>query len=113
MEEVLQLKNRRTQRIDAAIKQAKIRDGFKCRVCGLRSEDGNIMEGAHILPRNVAFPWYHADDPKWIITLCSRHHKLFGINHSPERLAKWLQFHGLLKEANQIKMGMNGELHGD
>ena len=98
--------NARTERINQAIEKAKERDKNKCRVCG-----STRVDGAHILPRNVAFPWYHADRHEWIISLCRNHHRSFDQNHSPESREEWLKKHGLVEDAFKIKLGMEGLLH--
>lgn len=92
----------RTKRIDAAIKAAKERDDYKCRICGLGLEHGYCVDGAHVLPRNVPFPLYHADSPEWIVTMCARHHIQYDANHNPKQKAAWLKDHGLYIAANKI-----------
>jgi hypothetical protein len=102
----------RSERIEAAVTRAKMRDGWKCRVCNRAKKNGYVVEGAHLLPRRAPFPWYHADDERWIVTLCTIHHMSFGHNHDPMDLAKWLHSNGLHEEGTLIEQGMNGELHG-
>jgi hypothetical protein len=77
----------RTRRIKAAIRYAKMRDSFRCRVCG-RNEH---LCGSHAAPRNVLDP----TDPAGIITMCAWCDGEFGKIHSVPKRAEWLRFHRL------------------
>lgn len=92
----------RTKRIKDAIRKAKHRDRHKCRVCGIGPDQGYAVVGAHVLPRNVPIPMYHADDPDWIVTLCVKHHDEYDKNHSPKAKARWMKENGIHSISNNI-----------
>ncbi len=103
----------RTKRINTAIREAKERDNHMCRICGRGPRDGMELNGAHLLPRNVAFHWYRPDDVKWIVSLCRTHHNLFDVNKRPTSRADWLIRNGLREFGQLILDGMEGRLHVD
>lgn len=77
----------RTARINAAIREAKMRDGFRCRVCG----NTEHLCGSHCAPRNVLDP----TDPAGIVTMCAYCDTLFGKIHNLPKRAEWLRFWAL------------------
>ena len=77
----------RTARIRAAIRDAKLRDQWRCRRCG-RIEH---LCGSHVAPRNVQTP----DDPAGIVTLCAYCDREFDAIHDLPARAEWLRFHRL------------------
>ena len=77
----------RTDRIKTAIREAKMRDSFRCRVCG----NTEHLCGSHAAPRNVMDP----TDPSGIVTMCALCDGRFGKLHSLPERAEWLRFNGL------------------
>lgn len=77
----------RTRRINAAIREAKMRDSFRCRVCG----NTEHLCGSHCAPRNVLDP----TDPDGIVTMCAHCDNEFGKIHPLPERAEWLRFHRL------------------
>lgn len=89
---------KRADRIQFAMREAKKRDGGRCRFCGRKPADA-----AHILPRNVGFPWYDPADPDWIIALCRQHHRSYDERHDIAGKYAWLVMRGLMAEALKLK----------
>lgn len=80
----------RTRRINAAIRQAKIRDHHRCRVCG-----STPVDGAHLNCRNNPNPRFEADNPDHIISLCRKHHIEFDEYKTDDLRARWLWAQGM------------------
>ncbi len=83
----------RKSRIAQALSAAKLRDGYRCRVC----KQGPPI-GSHCFPRNVQKP----DDPSTIVTLCFLHDKQFDSLHFLPDRAKWLRENGLSEFADAM-----------
>lgn len=94
------------KRTNAAIRRAKKRDGNVCRVCGR-----GPVDGAHLLPRRVAFKWYHADDERWIISLCRTHHKEYDALNLAYRKVGWLVRNNIEPHAGLLAKGLNGDFN--
>ena len=77
----------RTRRIREAIREAKMRDQWRCRRCGHIEH----LCGSHVAPRNVQRP----DDPAGIVTLCGYCDREFDAIHDLPARAEWLRFNRL------------------
>lgn len=91
--------HQRTRDIQRAIREAKKRDGYKCRHCG-----ESPVHGAHLLPRNLAVPEYDPANPDWIVTLCWKCHYVFDSGHTVKAKYKVAQSFGLTREAAMLKL---------
>lgn len=91
--------HQRTRDIKRAIKEAKKRDGYRCRHCG-----ETPVHGAHLIPRNVSVPEYHPANPDWIVTLCGKCHYVFDSGHTVKAKLKCAKAFGLDREAKMLKI---------
>ena len=88
----------RKKKIKAAIRLAKKRDKNRCVVCGQ-----SPVDGAHLLPRNVAFVRYVPWDADNIISLCRPHHREYDIHHWPHDKIRWLEQKGLYDASRRVE----------
>ncbi len=91
--------HQRTRDIKRAIREAKKRDGYRCKHCG-----ETPVHGAHLLPRNVSVPEYHPANPDWIVTLCGKCHYVFDSGHTVKAKLKCAKAFGLDREARMLKI---------
>lgn len=91
-------KHQRTLAIEAAIRDAKKRDGLP------------DSDGAHLLPRNVGFPRYNPADMDFIVCLPRGLHQEFDTHKRPLARAEWLRAHGFHFAALMVLWAV-GEIH--
>ena len=91
--------HQRTRDIKRAIREAKKRDGYRCRVCGSEQVDG-----AHLLPRRHPAPEYDSAGANWIMALCRLHHREYDSSAFVSSKYEWCLRHGLDREAKMLKI---------
>ena len=103
------MSSKRKNRIESACLRAKKRDNFTCQVCGNKFN----VEAAHLMPRKISRPRYNPADEKFIVTLCSWHHKEFDSFSGIAKKIEWLDLKGLELFRDRViwisDMGINTE----